>query len=217
MNDLLENWNPEYLEDLKEEHNIDLTNKKCSGLSKQLQLSGSPKKTQWWVDRGWTEAQALKKSYDYRVKKGPNKKECIEYLEDKAFRDLHPEKKHELIEELIIPENMQYGKVWLNKLILKECQFPESGKDTRVYWISRGWSIVETELAFRSNKKYNPVKSPMAIEHWLKKGYTHEQAEYLANETKPTRVEYWMKQGYSLLEAEEKVSEHQSNVSKKRK
>ena len=105
-------------------------------------------------------------------------------------------------------------------LIKNENPVPGSGKNTRVYWISRGWSRDEAEEK-RTIIKIGD-KSPMRINNWLNKintktnkYYTEEEAKYKIKSFRKMNVEYWLERGYSEQESVIKVSEHQREQANK--
>lgn len=59
--------------------------------------------------------------------------------------------------------------------------------------------------------------SPYTIEHWLRKGFTEEQAKIEIAKRRITNPLYWIEKGYSIENAKEKVREHQSKSAKANK
>jgi hypothetical protein len=71
------------------------------------------------------------------------------------------------------------------------------------YWIFRGWSLLEATTKCNAYKRENPrnIKSAFGKEHWIEKGFTEEEAEYMRNSKRPIRKEYWMEKGFSEEES----------------
>jgi hypothetical protein len=90
-------------------------------------------------------------------------------------------------------------------------------RTTTEYWFKRGWSKFEAKEKARSayeNTRKTKVYSPFSKEHWIQKGYSEEEAEYIRNSKRPIRKEYWLERGYSESEAIERAKEQKKSNDK---
>jgi hypothetical protein len=182
LDDKIKNIHPVLRERLLEElKNVPEVNNVVACKSYVVKLLSIPEMgkytKQYWISRGWSEAEAYVKSKN-KINKGNVSPYSIEF--------------------------------WLSKIN------PNTGK----YY-------TENEADFERN-----IRRPIRKEYWLKKGYSGEDSEKLALDTKNKNnikgankakenkniqkitskrcIEYWMSNGFSEIEAKEKVSEHQA-------
>lgn len=84
------------------------------------------------------------------------------------------------------------------------------------YYEARGWSPTE---ALSKVKEFSATicrdNSPYKIEHWVRKGYSPEQAAYKIKSLRPVNVEYWLEKGFSNDEAKQKVFDLQQENSRR--
>jgi hypothetical protein len=128
-----------------------------------------------------------------------------ECLDDKV-QNLHPDLRDKLFVELqnvSISSDVAKCKSYVSKLL----SLPETGKQTKQYWISRGWSDGESHFKSTENVKKGKV-SPYSKEFWTSKinpntgvYYTDCEADYERNSRRPIRKEYWLKKGYNETES----------------
>lgn len=93
----------------------------------------------------------------------------------------------------------------LRKYLVEYLKIPTTGRHTRNYWISRGWSEAEALVKIKINNKNRIFISPYSREFWTNKvnpvtgvNYTTDEADLERNSRRPTKKEYWLKMGYSL-------------------
>lgn len=102
--------------------------------------------------------------------------------------------------------------------------FSKIGRNTKEYWIQRGWSVDESiEKKSKYKVNHQPNGSPMSVNYWIKKNnpktgnpYTLEEAQYKVKSQRPFNKEYWIERGFSIDEAELEVSRSQKRNSGKR-
>jgi ribosome-binding factor A len=142
-----------------------------------------------------------------KVKRNRTIKEKIQECLDDKVQNLHPDLREKLFVELqnvSISSDVAKCKSYVSKLL----SLPETGRQTKQYWISRGWSEVEAYIKSQENTKKGII-SPYSIQFWTSKinpntgkHYTEDEANYERNSRRPIRKEYWIKKGYSLDDAE---------------
>jgi len=54
------------------------------------------------------------------------------------------------------------------------------------------------------------MSSPYTVEHWIKKGFSEEDARVEIQKRRPSNIIYWINKGFSESEAKQRVKEHQS-------
>lgn len=102
---------------------------------------------------------------------------------------------------------------YISKNITK---FPKVGRNTKNYWIARGWDkFIAINKVKEITKSIKKKPSPFSIDFWLEKGYTKEEAEYKRNSIRPIRKEYWLEKGYSEDESIKRAKETKDNNNKK--
>jgi len=143
---------------------------------------------------------------------------------DTKVRNLHPEIREQLFQELLkIPDiNINVGKCI--RFVSKKLSLPEMGPKTSLYWQARGWSPEMSYVNAKKTKQDRPRKgkSPFSRGFWLEKinpltnkQYTIEEADYERNSMRPIRKEYWLKKGYSEEEAIQKATQTKTNNNNK--
>lgn len=120
---------------------------------------------------------------------------------DNHIKNLHPDLRSKLIKELEnldICVDVSKCKLYVSRLL----NLPTYGKQSRNYWIARGWNKAEAKLKAKEHSHKN--NGPYSIEFWTNRinpktglNYTYEEAEYERNSRICVKKEYWMKQGYS--------------------
>ena len=68
---------------------------------------------------------------------------------------------------------------------------PKIGKQTRNYWIARGWSEKEADEK-RVKIEKSPDTSPFNVNYWLNKGYSKKDAEFKVISQRKLNIEYWL-------------------------
>lgn len=88
-------------------------------------------------------------------------------------------------------------------------------KQSRDYWIFRGYSDVEARDMAEKNQITRKDPTPMQKEFWIKKGMTEEEAIFKIKSSRKTQPEYWTLRGCSPGEAMEKIRDYQIMNSEK--
>lgn len=85
------------------------------------------------------------------------------------------------------------------------------------YWTNKGFTIIQANEEIKKKRKAAAAvkSSPFSREHWLKKGYSIEEADLKRNSFRPIRKEFWMKKGYSEIESEKLAKEAKESNNKK--
>jgi len=131
-----------------------------------------------------------------------NKTQLEEYLSD-----FHVDKFKKFI-KLFNDNDFNCGYTVFKLKMRSIISMPKNGKETLIYWTSRGWDEKEAEK-LRIKRKYDPKKSPMNTDYWINKGLTIEEAKYKIKSFRKNNVEYWLEKGYSKEESENKRNEFQ--------
>lgn len=141
----------------------------------------------------------------------PIKDKILDCLDNK-IKNLHPDLREKLINELLILP-CATNVVNCKKYVVDLLSIPEMGSHTKKYWISRGWSEAEAYI----KSKQNTTKgfcSPYSLEFWTSKinpntgnFYTIEESNFERNSRRPIRKEYWIVRGYSESESKKKSLE----------
>lgn len=159
------------------------------------------------------------------IKKIKPLNETINEFLDTIIKDLHPNFRLQLYRLLIdnpeIAKSKNKSKIYIRTLF----KFPSLGSFTKQYWISRGWTEIESIYKSKEkNKSKKKVFSPFSLEFWFDKIdpktnelYSKEGAEYKRNSQRPIRKEYWIEQGFSeeesiLLAIKQKVENNNSGA-----
>lgn len=143
--------------------------------------------------------------------------ECL----DEKICNINPSLRQQLIEELIsndIADNVAKCKVFLTQKL----SIPITGRHTRGYWLSRGWSEAESHFYAKENVvKRCGWKSPFSKDFWMDKinpdtgvFYTQEEAIFCANSRRPIKEEYWLVRGHTLEESIELAKRKKSKNNK---
>lgn len=132
---------------------------------------------------------------------------------EKYLSDFHDKKSKEF-KELFNEVDFNIGCASFKLKMKSVISMPKNGKETLIYWTSRGWSDEESKK-LRIKRKCDPKKSPMNIDHWLSKGLTIEEAKYKIRSFRKNNIEYWLEIGYSKEESENKRKEFQIKNNKK--
>lgn len=101
--------------------------------------------------------------------------------------------------------------------IFGKLNFKSYNKQTKNYWIYRGYSELEARDLIKTNKLTRKNPTPMQKEFWIKKGMTDEEAIFKIKSSRKTQPEYWMANGYSMQQAIEKIRDYQKTNSEKLK
>lgn len=136
-----------------------------------------------------------------------------EILLEKYLLDFHDEKSKEF-KKLFNDVDFNIGCACFQQKMRSIISMPKNGKETLIYWTSRGWSEKKAE-ELRIKRKYDPKKSPMNIDYWISKGLTIEDAKYKIRSFRKNNIEYWLERGYSKEESENKRKEFQIKNNKK--
>lgn len=153
----------------------------------------------------------------------------IDDILEEIFNDYIINCKKDFIDEIKEYVKLNYAdKLSRNKIIcfIKEkYRFPVVGSNTRLYWLSRGYSEAEVNvIIFEMRKKKVGKKqvSPFSNEFWTNKinektgkHYTYEEAEFKRNSLRPIRKEYWMVKGHSEEDSIIKAKEAKDSNNKK--
>lgn len=102
---------------------------------------------------------------------------------------------------------------FIKKKYFNDSEFLNNNKKTlKGYWIIRGYSddIIESKI------EENIKLSPFDYKYWMiKESLSEDEARYKANSIRPIKKEYWLERGYSLEESEKLAIESKDNNNKK--
>ncbi|TXG82226.1 MAG: hypothetical protein E6R13_05355 [Spirochaetes bacterium] len=102
----------------------------------------------------------------------------------------------------------------LKKYLIINYPVLASGKNTKSFWLCRGYNIEEAKINQSKYKITRDVtKSPMNIEYWINKGYSIEDANIKIKSQRKMNIEYWLSRGYNLEDAKIQVKLFQSEQS----
>lgn len=132
-----------------------------------------------------------------------NKNQLLDYISD-----FHPVKFEEILNLFNIDDYNCGYYVFKGKMKYK-IGMPKNGKETLIYWTSRGWSKEES-LSKRKKPNKNPETSPMNLNFWIKRGLKEEESLFKIKSQRKMNIEYWISKGFSKEDSEIKRSEYQS-------
>ena len=91
--------------------------------------------------------------------------------------------------------------------ILSDAKISGSDKNTRKYWLNKGYSEDETT-------KILARKRPQSKHHWLNKGYSEDEAIYKARSNNASTLEYYQERKYENAEKSRSdfIKQHNSNT-----
>lgn len=132
---------------------------------------------------------------------------------DNYLSDFH-KKKSKKLKNLFNNDDFDCGYTVFNSKMKSIISMPKNGKETLIYWTSRGWDEKEAE-ELRIKRKRDSKKSPMNVNYWINKGLTIKEAEYKIKTFRKNNIEYWLERGYTKEESENKRKEFQIKNNKK--
>ena len=142
-----------------------------------------------------------------------NFKENMKILND-YLDNFHPNKRIEILKLFENFDHERYSEKTFNEKMKLIIGMPKIGKQTRNYWIARGWSEKEADEK-RVKIEKSPDTSPFNVNYWLNKGYSKKDAEFKVKSQRKLNIEYWLNKGYSDEDAIIEVSRYQKDNSKK--
>lgn len=151
------------------------------------------------------------------------KHRVINTVIEQSIKNVHPDLKPQL-EEHLNQANWS-SKEHCRKLATRFLGLSGKrfGRNSPLYWTSRGWSHAEAKVRAREFTKNQPKRnSPFGAKFWMSKVnpdtgtvYTSEEAQYKANSLRPIRKEYWMSRGLSEEDALVKAEQTKKSNSQK--
>ena len=159
------------------------------------------KRKQYWLDRGYSEQDAIQKSYEFNSCK-------IEYWVKRGFTVEQGQKK---IQEQY-SSNMEY---WVVQGYTKDeaIEFANIYGSTKSYhqklykfkdieyWLALGYSEEQAEKKIQ----YYLSKNKRSIEYWIAQGLSKDEARKKLLENNPTSKIYWISRGYSEDDATHEI------------
>ena len=126
----------------------------------------------------------------------------------------------EILNEMINTPITSTNRRDLRKIITSKLKLRSLGKNSKEYWVTRGWP---DDIAYvRAKENSHRSVSVYSREFWLKKinpntntFYSIEEADFERNSRRPIRKEYWMKKGYNEEDAAKLAIDIKINNNKK--
>jgi len=106
--------------------------------------------------------------------------------------------------------------IWKTRIFSK-LKFKSFTKQSKNYWLFRGYSKIEARDLSNENKLSRKDPTPMQKEFWMKKGMSEDDAIFKIRSSRKLNIEYWTSRGYSIDEAKNKIKDYQKINSDKLK